>query len=147
MVTAFHFFIAALAAGSVSGNSMTGFDSQQGQDIHGAAAEEQDQANAATATGNSTIGFDVQQGKDDQGAAADEQDHWAAAAAATKASVAEVAASISISAPIATASSSAAAAAATQIVNPLDPFPPDTHGLTPEQGQLAGLKAKLAVDT
>ncbi|KAJ7807233.1 hypothetical protein B0H14DRAFT_3483447 [Mycena olivaceomarginata] len=144
MVTAFHFFIAALVTGSVafrpiftrdssldlasvvdSGNSTTGFDSQQGQDIHGTAADEQ---------------------QDDQGAAADEQDQ-ADAAAATKASVAEAATSISIAASIATASFSAAAAAATQIVNPLDPFPPDTHSLTREQGQLAGLKAKLAIDT
>ncbi|KAF7345679.1 hypothetical protein MVEN_01587700 [Mycena venus] len=69
-------------------------------------------------------------------------------AAAAKAAAAEAAAGIDITASIASASSSAAAVAATQTVNPLDPFPLNTHGLTPEQqGQLSGLRAKLAIDT
>ncbi|KAJ7794727.1 hypothetical protein B0H14DRAFT_2621648 [Mycena olivaceomarginata] len=61
---------------------------------------------------------------------------------------AEAAAGIDIQASIAAASSSAAAVAATQTVNPTDPFPVNNHGLTPEElGQLAGLRAKLAIDT
>ncbi|KAJ7841570.1 hypothetical protein B0H14DRAFT_3457343 [Mycena olivaceomarginata] len=60
---------------------------------------------------------------------------------------AEKTAGIDIAASITAASSSAAAVAATATVNPLDPFPPPSTSLTPEQlGQLSGLRAKLAID-
>lgn len=98
-------------------------------------------------SGDSTGGFNSPEAEANQQAAHDAQVS-ANADAASSASAAEAAAGVDIAASIAAASSSAAAAAATQTVNPLDPFPANNQGLTPEQlGQLSGLRAKLAIDT
>ncbi|KAJ6526034.1 hypothetical protein B0H19DRAFT_1275895 [Mycena capillaripes] len=141
MVNALNVFIALLAAGSAVARPIyardSGFDLGDLSDLLGSSSD----------SGDSTGGFNSPEAQSNQNAAAQAQ-ATAFAAAASSAAAAEAAVGIDITASIAAASSSAAAAAATQTVNPLDPFPLNTNGLTPEQlGQLSGLRAKLAIDT
>ncbi|KAJ7741082.1 hypothetical protein B0H16DRAFT_1694126 [Mycena metata] len=137
-MVAFNFFLAALVAISVTARPITLGDLEK-------------EAAASVAAGNvgtdSDAGaFGIGGGQNQQAAADNQQSEFAAAA--TAAAAAEAAAGVDITASIAAASSSAAAAAATATVNPLDPFPQNNQGLTPEQlGALSGLRAKLQIDT
>ncbi|KAJ7866496.1 hypothetical protein B0H13DRAFT_2352515 [Mycena leptocephala] len=146
MVKTFNLFVALLAAGAVAARPIftrdSGVDLSQLEGLLGVA-----DSTGGSDSGDSTGGFNSPEAEANQQAAHDAQVS-ANADAASSASAAEAVAGVDIAASIAAASSSAAAAAATQTVNPLDPFPANNQGLTPEQlGQLSGLRAKLAIDT